>query len=527
MTPIGKPETGAMSRAALPILAVLPGVLAFLALLGAAFLNAGGVFEYPLDDPYIHMAMAEQMRAGGYGVNAGEYAAASSSPLYPVLLMPFAGEPAQRFLPVFWNFVGLVAAAWLWGRILWQSGYGDSVVGVILAVIGSLALNMVGLAYTGMEHMLHVAASLAIVSGLLVFVDAGRIGKLLVLGVLLAPLLRFEGLALAILAAVVVLARGRISSGIGLLALAVLPVAGFAVFLVSLGLEPIPSSVTAKLATPGIDAGFGTLIYDVVRKIALGDRPKLLAAFILVAIILAVLKPVRKSGRWPLLFAVGGAGVAHMLFGGFDWMNRYEIYVLAILAAGLLAVVGDIRGDDKVARGSLILLVLVPILFAGQFYGFRVIRDYPTATRAIYLQHGQMARLAQIYLKEPVAVNDLGRVAWRNPEFVLDLWGLASSQARRMRLQNAGPGWAADLTQARNVNVAMIYTAAFGDAIGENWVLLGRLSFTGPLGYLAGRDVDIYLTGPVDAAPYLTKLRNWQDSLPAGAVFEFSGQDAS
>ena len=75
-----------------------PAALAALAtravfLLVAVFLN-GGVFEYPLDDVYIHLAMAEQIAAGGYAVNAGEDGSAASSPIYPLLLVPFAGTEA-------------------------------------------------------------------------------------------------------------------------------------------------------------------------------------------------------------------------------------------------------------------------------------------------------------------------------------------------------------------------------------------------------------------------------------------------
>jgi hypothetical protein len=116
----------------LPLLAVAGAVLGFVALQLAAF-RIAGVFEYPLDDVYIHLAMASGMAGGTYGVNAGEAASAASSMLYPVLLMPFSGTEAQRMLPLVWNLVGLGLSAgptggccggccqawcpgWRWGR---------------------------------------------------------------------------------------------------------------------------------------------------------------------------------------------------------------------------------------------------------------------------------------------------------------------------------------------------------------------------------------------------------------------------
>ncbi|RYH10669.1 hypothetical protein [Tropicimonas sp. IMCC6043] len=76
--------TGAATRthatpARLPLAAMASVLAGFAVLQFAAYFNAG-VFEYPLDDVYIHLAVAEQIASGGYGVNPGEYASASSSP---------------------------------------------------------------------------------------------------------------------------------------------------------------------------------------------------------------------------------------------------------------------------------------------------------------------------------------------------------------------------------------------------------------------------------------------------------------
>lgn len=40
---------------------------------------------YTLDDPYIHLAVANVITQGGYGVNLSEYSAPSSSILYALL----------------------------------------------------------------------------------------------------------------------------------------------------------------------------------------------------------------------------------------------------------------------------------------------------------------------------------------------------------------------------------------------------------------------------------------------------------
>jgi len=505
------------SGPAFPIsfLSVLVALMAFVFLQDASYVAANGVLEYPLDDPYIHLAMAEQLRAGGYGVNAGEYAAASSSPLFSVLLLPLVGTSWHAWLPFFWNLVGLIVAAWLWGRILWQAGYGAGPLGLGLAVAGPIALNMVGVAYVGMEHALHVAASLAIVLGLLRFLDEGRLTRILILGVLLSPLLRFEGLALALMAALVVIIRGRVLPGLGLAMLAVLPVAAFAYALTMLGLDPLPSSVSAKLALPH-DA---SMVDFIVAKVSssLGERRvQALLGFLVVAAVLLFARPVRDAGRHWLVLAVAGAGVAHFLLGRFGWMDRYEIYILCTMAAGLLAAVA-VPGGRR-----LVLLPIAPMVYAMTIYLPLVLGAYPSAGNAVHLQQAQMGRFAKEFLREPVAVNDLGHVAWQNPDYVLDLWGLASREALRLRLEDPHAGWADELTDAQDVRFAMVYDHWFSDEIGDDWVLLGQLHLNAPSYFLGGKVVNFYLTRPMDAAPYLEKLTAWSADLPDGATFEFT-----
>ncbi|KMW56117.1 putative membrane protein of unknown function [Candidatus Rhodobacter oscarellae] len=491
--------------AVLPFLAAFVALLAFLALQDTAFLTAGGNFEYPLDDPYIHLAMAEQMRAGGYGVNAGEYAAAASSPLFPVLLMPFADTEWHRYLPFVWNGIGLVLSALLWGRILSQAGYGTSPSGLLFAVLGPLALHFVGVAFTGMEHSLHLAASLGIVAGLLRFVDRGDVGRLLMFSVLLSPLLRPEGLALAGMAVLVVLSYRRLRPATTLLVLGFLPTVLFAVGLTRLGLDPVPSSVTSKIALPHEASGLAGYFLEKAEALISSANATVLVGVLVLAV---------GKGRRPLVLAVLVAAVAHVFLGRFGWMDRYEVYILGAVAAGLLAAAAHER--------RLQILVVIPILYAGSVYAPRTLKLYPDTPRAVFLQQGQMARFAKEHLAEPVAVNDLGKVAWQNPDYVLDLWGLANHEARETRLRRLKPGWVDGLTDARDVKFAMIYETWFPGGLGEDWQRLGDLTATGPAYYLGGTKVSFYVTGPQDPAPYVAKIAAWAEGLPEGAVWRFA-----
>src|ERR687897_880896 len=68
---------------------VLSGVyLAAVVALGAWMASRnGGTFTYPLDDPYIHLALAENLvHHGSWGVTPGVFESASSSPAWTLLL---------------------------------------------------------------------------------------------------------------------------------------------------------------------------------------------------------------------------------------------------------------------------------------------------------------------------------------------------------------------------------------------------------------------------------------------------------
>ena len=62
-------------------------------------LNAGHLV-YTLDDAYIHLALAENIWNGHYGVNANEFSAPSSSILWPFILAPFAGLRIGNYVPL-------------------------------------------------------------------------------------------------------------------------------------------------------------------------------------------------------------------------------------------------------------------------------------------------------------------------------------------------------------------------------------------------------------------------------------------
>jgi len=120
--------------------------------------------------------------------------------------------------------------------------------GIFLALAGPLALNMAGVAFTGMEHSLHAFLVLVALYGLQIFLESGRIPLWLAASLTLGVMLRYEGLGVSFAIALVIALKGRWRAGLALFAASLLPLVGFGVFLMALGLEPVPNSVMSKLA---------------------------------------------------------------------------------------------------------------------------------------------------------------------------------------------------------------------------------------------------------------------------------------
>ncbi|WP_127901755.1 hypothetical protein [Solirhodobacter olei] len=506
----------------LPTVSVLAALAAFAGLQVWAYAIAH-VFEYPLDDVYIHLRMAQLIGGGTYGINPGEPASAASSVLYPFLLVPFPGSAFQRLLPLAWNTLALAACAWGWGRVLVLSGI-EGRIGWLLAILGPIGLNMPGVAFTGMENEIHAALTLFVVLGLWRYLTTGEIAPWFVAVAILSPLFRYEGLALSLGAAGAIALSGRVRAGV-LLGLGVLlPILAFTGFLVSQGLAPLPSSVLTKMAIFGHDTG------PLARMVARFQfNLHGFAAWILLSLTVLLVVLVLARGRsnqkalLPLVLALSGLG--HLMFSYLGWMHRYEHYIFVAETAGALLFLGRGGLNDRRAAG---LLGTVAVLASALAFLPPLTRAYVHAPRAIHLQQDQFARFARDYLDAPVAVIDIGRVSWNARHYVLDLWGLASQDARRIRIGGAEPppGWAGPLAVEHGVVAAMYVHSWLKSAAPADWVPVARMTLVGKVGAIGSYDVTFYATGPQHVAKVVAALKRFAPTVPADAGLKLLGPAA-
>lgn len=513
-------------------------VLAVIAWLGARIVAInGGRFGYTLDDAYIHLSMSEQIAAGGYGVNANEYAAAASSILYPLLLAPGAGFFWHEYLPM---AIGIACVSFSLNVIriyLGTLGFGESPAArwavAMLSVGFVLAFNVVGVAFSGMEHSLHILLAMLTVLGLIRHLEDGKPPAWLVPVLILGPLVRYEALALN-LAVIAVLASNRAWRpallGLGGIALSG---AGFSVFLIAIGQAPLPSSVLAKSYSAAAGMG-GTwlgviagVIANVIRAATEWGGLATICAGLFGAVTAWRLRgdsSAQEARRRTAALVLAAATGAHVVAGGFNWFHRYEIYIVTAAAMLIVYLVREPvlvfwRQSGGIVRTTAAGLTAMAIV--GYPYLIATVRDIPLAASNIYQQQYQMHRFVTDFHRGPVAVNDLGWVSYRNPGYVLDLWGLGSEEARRQRAADPTSAWMARMVSARGVRLAMVYADWFSGGVPDNWVLVATLRLGHERVSSARAAVEFYATVPAAADELRGELHAFASTLPDGIALDF------
>ena len=474
---------------------------------------SGGHFSYTLDDAYIHLALAENLAGGHYGVNHGEHSAAASSIVWPFLLLPLLGLPGAGG-PLLLNGLAALGALLVWARLL-HLGFADARLRGLALLLLVPATNLLGLVFTGMEHTLQVLLASLALWGLARRGAEGRAPLWLVPVLVAGPLVRYENLALSLPALGLLLARDkdRAAGLAGLAALGAL-LGGFSLYLrYGLGLDWLPTSVLAKSS---LDVSPWAAVAENLR-FNLRQRPGLALTGLLFVFAAAALSPQRRADdRGLALWGAAAVGL-HLIFGRFGLYYRYEIYVwsaalllLLYLGRGWLA-----RLPLKNAAAGLALFC---ILFARDYA--RPLFSTPPAAAGIYAQQHQMHRFVAHYAPGPAAVNDLGRVAFQNPHYVLDLWGLSAPKALEARRAGGDAAWMDALAKAHGVELAMLYPQWFA-ALPPAWQKMGVLRLQRPAVTAAHAEVVFYSLDP-QATPRLRQaLRAFARDLPADARFDF------
>jgi hypothetical protein len=506
------------------LVALLPHAVFSLAVcVGIAFMlhTTGGVAGYTLDDPYIHLALSNQIAHLHYGINSAEASSPSSSILWPILLAPTAGSRLHPFTPLILCWLASLASIEALRRLtgLMRLGRGALFVSLAVPLVFPWLLNLYGLIFTGMEHSLHVAFCLWVIIGLIQFHETGRASPWFVACLLIGPLVRYEGLGVTLAACCVVAMRQPTRRlAVGVAALSITTVAAFSVFLLGLHLDPLPSSVLVKLNelnmhSTGQESGLFKSICQ--KTLTLAG-----AGFATLAAIFGLRFAVGERADKPLAGFATAVLLGHIVLGHNGWFSRYEIYVLAM--ALCLACYLWRGAIDRLFEAHSPALAFVGLTAVVAPYCLphlnTTVRTF-RAIREINRMQYQMHRFETEFHQAPVAVNDLGWVTYQNPNYVLDLWGLGSQEARKSRVHAGGsPAFLERLTKAHRVDLAMIFEPWFAPTgLPSSWTRIGCLSIPADWRTVTDQEAVTFLAvDPADVEALSRELLAFGKTVPQG-----------
>jgi hypothetical protein len=508
-------------------------VVALVVILASLYL-CDGRLVYSLDDPYIQLKLADVILGGGYGINPSEYASPSSSILFAPMVAATQRLGFGSAGPLALDLIAAGGSVYLGslfieryvlgGTVTWATAWFAYPLGVLLI----FALSAVALPMTGLEHSWHVLLLVVMLFEFARMLSTdGEASPLLIAVIVLAPLIRFEGVAASFAAILALAWLGRWKAALTAAGLIVLALAAYEATMLHFGLPMLPSSVTSKsqvAANVGDLSGGSALVVSIAHN--LGDSLRRREGWSLLILVILMVwgwattpaGPARRASA-----AIGGVAslalVGHLLGGQYRWFFRYEVYAVAL---GFLALLYTWRYwiRDSVVDGGRKIKLLA--LLAGSavlvFSYVKAAAQTPLAAEGIYHQQYQMHRFATEFYREPVAVNDLGWISYQNPAFVLDLQGLGSEPVRRLRASRAfDAARMAELTSRYNIGLVMIYKSWFPD-IPSTWrevAVLHAKSLTA-----ANPEVAFFATPDADMERVSQALAEFRPTLPQGVTLD-------
>ena len=495
-----------------------------------------GHLVYALDDPYIHMAIGKNLISNGvWGTSAHSFSSSSSSLLWPILnAFLFLLIGYIDGIPLILNIISALFCVYFLFRITLKSGLPFFISVLIILPVIYLA-PLPGLILTGMEHTAHLALSLAVIYyAVLIFIEEPSNNKnhiILLVLIFLLSAVRYEGIFLGLVVAGCLILKKLYKLGLVTIFLAVTPMLIFGFISIKNGWFFLPNPILLKADIPigGLSLQF------INRSIEHGlwrlDQHKefrwLLGFSFLFLVLFLIFKDNKyKKLAWMHLLFLGML-LPHLLWSGFGWFYRYEMYLvgtgifLALLTFGQYVWYPRIRSLWNYTWRCVIVFSLTAYSFHIFSYRLDANRNVVRATTNIYQQQYQMARfLDRYYSHQSVAINDIGAISLYSNVNVIDLWGLANLDVSRNIInQTYDTSVIQGITQESNVQIAMVYDSWFTNEkkIPKSWIRVGQWIIQNNI--VCGDDtVAIYAVDPAAVNQLIHNLRDFSIDLPIEVV---------
>lgn len=497
---------------------------------------------YPIDDAYIHMAIAKNLvRHGVWGVTPYEFSSSASSILWPlVLAFSYLLTGVNQFAPLVLNLLFASLSLVAVYKILRSYQVATSIILLTLLAIVFMA-PLPTLVVDGMEHNLQILVVLLFTWLSVRLLSQPQLSLKSWVGLswlALAALVtaaRYEGLFLIFVVGLLLLWRKRWLAALAMGLMAALPLVIYGLVSINNGSFWLPNSVLLKGHSPdAINLAtflnlFGLYVNnDYQVPIYVAPHIFVLA---LAALGVYLLRYGKQAAFWKegqlLLIIFLVVTYLHLQLAALHWFYRYEDYLVVLGLTVVVAVFFENSAVQPVVKvkvsanqivttlikACLIFLLLLPLTDRGM----RALQATRQASTDIYTQQYQMALFVkEFYAGSGVALNDIGAVNYLSDIRCLDVIGLGDAQVLALRkAKTYGKKEIAELAKAKGIKIAIVYNPPLdlGNVIPDNWVGVGQWSVNNYV-VLGSPIVWFYAVEPTQAAQLQANFKKFEAKLP-------------
>ncbi len=425
-----------------------------------------GEIGYTIDDAYIHGTLAKNIVAKGtFGIIPGQFAAASSSPLWTLLLaLVFTMTGPAPWLPAVLATLFGALAIERSNALLRQIGIG-SLARAVVILIALLCAPILPILSTGLEHPFHVWALLGLFAALPGFSGKQRVSLSVVfVWALLAAGARYESLFALPPLLIFLALRRQWATAFAMASGMAIPVLAFATYSLAHGGFSLPNSLMMK--------GNLTSVGGLRAVDAAVNNPHVLVLLLLLTAAAAVSHFCRKPGEenptWLPISLIAMIWI-HLQLARLGWFYRYEGYLMIlglIAATTLLMPLREWLRGRQAALSLGVYVILTVTAFPLLQRSIKATGEILNAARNIHDQQFQMAQVTRhLGAGARVAVNDLGAVSFLADAHVLDLYGLGDNRLARAKVTGS-LAMAAATDDGKTGAAAFLSVAHFRELVG-------------------------------------------------------------
>jgi hypothetical protein len=437
------------------------------------YLLAGLNFAFPMDDPYIHLAMGKNLALhGNWGPMSGVFNSSSSSLLYTLIISIFfflgLGGISTLFII---NIVSSIGCLFAFEKAIRAMNFSADKY-IVLAFAFVLIVPLYQIAFLSMEHTLHIwLILLAITNAAKYFSSDKQSTKLIIsLSIVtsLAAMARYETLFLAFVIGLLLLYRKQFKNALIFGIIILLPLALFGYISVLNGESFLPNSVLIK----GVRSGNTDWIYYVKYlfrwvKITLEFPDYGASIFLVISAVIWRLKDKKYDFSYWFSFIALAVFILHGSFAKIGWLGRYEAYLIAFALVSFACVYDNLSKHKNTRFVPFIIIAIFVVLrtFPSTF-------DYRYGMQNIYNQQYQMSQFIKEYYNDSeIVLNDIGTTSYFTNAKYIDVWGLANYDIVDYKLKHGfiDQDIVARLAYDRNSKIAIIYNESSFGYVPSEW----------------------------------------------------------